>query len=105
VAQSSSKQQVSRDEVLAALRANEAALRPFHVASLRLFGSVARDEATPASDIDLLVTFDQTPSFSQFMRLRILLEDLLGAPVDLVTESGLRDRIRPAVEREAIRVA
>jgi predicted nucleotidyltransferase len=96
---------VVRDEVVAALRANEAALRPFHVGSLRLFGSVARDEATPESDVDLLVRFDQTPTFSQYMRLRILLENLLDAPVDLVTEPGLRERVRHAVEQEAIRVA
>lgn len=101
----SEKQRIRRQEVLAALRANEAALGPFYVASLRLLGSVARDEATPESDIDLLVSFDQTPTFSRYMRLRILLEDLLGAPVDLVTEAGLRDRVRPLVEREAIRLA
>lgn len=95
---------MERDQVLATLRANRAALRPFHVASLRLFGSVARDEASPGSDVDLLVTFEQPPTFSQFMGLRILLEDLLGAPVDLVTEAGLRDRIRSMVEQEAILV-
>jgi len=39
------------------------------------------------------------------MKLRIFLEDLVGARVDLVTERGLRDRVRPYVEREAIRVA
>jgi predicted nucleotidyltransferase len=42
---------------------------------------------------------------ASFMKLRIFLEDLLGAKVDLVTESGLRDRVRPYVEKEAIRVA
>ena len=73
--------------------------------SLRLFGSVARDEASPASDIDLLVEFEKTPTFSKYMKLKIYLEDLLGARVDLVTESGLRDRVRPHVEKDSIRVA
>ena len=73
--------------------------------SLRLFGSVARDEASPASDIDLLVEFEKTPTFSKYMKLKIYLEDLLGARVDLVTESGLRDRVRPYVEKDSIRVA
>lgn len=95
----------TRERVLATLRANLDALRAFHVASLQLFGSTARGEASSASDVDLLVRFEAPPTFSQFMRLRILLEDLLGTPVDLVTESGLRERVRPFVERDAIRVA
>ena len=66
---------------------------------------MARDEADEGSDVDLLVSFDKPPGFSSFMKLRIFLEDLLGANVDLVTERGLRDRVRPHVEKEAIRVA
>jgi predicted nucleotidyltransferase len=55
--------------------------------------------------VDVLVDFEGPPTFSNFMQLRIFLEDLLGARVDLVTERGLRRRIRPVVESEAIRVA
>lgn len=94
-----------RDDVLRILRAHTAELRGFGVKSLRLFGSVARDEAADGSDVDLLVGFEKPPGFSSFMKLRIFLEDLLGARVDLVTETGLRDRVRPYVEKEAIRVA
>lgn len=94
-----------RDDVLETLKLHTADLRRFGVKSLRLFGSVARDEAAEGSDVDLLVTFDESPRFSSFMKLRIFLEDLLGAKVDLVTEKGLRDRVRPYVEKEAIRVA
>jgi predicted nucleotidyltransferase len=57
------------------------------------------------SDVDVLVGFEASPSFSTYMKLRIFLEELLGARVDLTTERGLRDRVRPYVEREAIRVA
>ena len=96
---------MQRDEVLATLQSHRADLRRFGVKSLRLFGSVARDEASLDSDIDLLVGFGKAPGFSNFMKLRIFLEDLLGAKVDLVTEKGLKDRVRPHVEREAIRVA
>jgi len=96
---------MKRADVLALLKANRAALQEFGVVSLRLFGSVARDEASPGSDVDLLVAFGDPPSFSEYMDLRIFLEDLLGAEVDLITERGLRDRVRPYVEREAIRVA
>lgn len=94
-----------RDDVLRILQSNTAELGRFGVKSLRLFGSVARDEAAEGSDVDLLVTFEKQPGFSSFMKLRIFLEDLLGANVDLVTENGLRDRVRPYVEKEAIGVA
>ena len=94
-----------RDEVTKVLQAQTTELRRFGVKSLRLFGSVARDEAAPGSDVDLLVGFEKPPGFSTFMKLRIFLEDLLDAKVDLITESGLRDRVRPYVEKDAIRVA
>ena len=51
------------------------------------------------------VDFEKTPTFSEYMKLRIFLEDLLSATVDLVTEAGLKQRARPHVERDAIRVA
>ncbi|HKI05577.1 MAG TPA: nucleotidyltransferase family protein [Thermoanaerobaculia bacterium] len=96
---------MGRDEVLARLKAHHEEIEGFGVESLRLFGSVAREEASAESDVDLLVKFRETPSFSGYMKLRIFLEDLLGARVDLITESGLRERVRPFVERDAIRVA
>ncbi|MCP3959588.1 MAG: nucleotidyltransferase family protein [bacterium] len=94
-----------RDAALALLEDHHADLARFGVKSLRLFGSVARDEASSDSDVDLLVDFEQRPTFSGYMKLRIFLEDLLGATVDLVTENGPRDRVRPEVERETILVA
>jgi len=80
-------------------------LRSFGVRSLRLFGSVARGEADPGSDVDLLVDFEDTPTFSGFMQLKFFLEELLSCRVDLVTEKGLRERVRPYVEMDAVRVA
>jgi predicted nucleotidyltransferase len=96
---------MQRDDVLKLLAAQRDQIERFGVKSLRLFGSVARDDATADSDVDLLVEFRESQSFAGFMKLRIFLEDLLRAKVDLVTESGLRDRVRPFVERDAIRVA
>lgn len=94
-----------RDDILATLGEHRADLERFGVRSLRLFGSSARNEASSGSDVDLLVDFERTPTYSEFMRLRIFLEDLLGMEVDLVTESGLRQQVRPFVEKDAIRVA
>jgi predicted nucleotidyltransferase len=77
----------------------------FGVSALYVFGSVARGEATPASDVDLLVEFDGRPTFARFMDLKALLEDALRVRVDLVTRPALREQFRPQIEAEARRVA
>lgn len=79
--------------------------RKYGISELSLFGSVARDEASDASDVDVLVAFEQAPSYTAFMELKFDLEERLGTRVDLVTRSGLKPRVRPYVEREALRVA
>ena len=95
-----------RDDVLQVLEKHLPELRErFSVTSLRVFGSVARDDAASGSDVDVLVDFEETPSLFKFLRLRGFLEDLLGNKVDLIAESGLKDRVRPYVERDAISVA
>ena len=97
---------MGREEVIRTLAGHQDEIRArFGVASLRLFGSVARDHASDRSDVDILVSFIDEPTFRGYMDLRIFLEDLLGCEVDLVTETGLRERVRPQVERDAIRVA
>jgi len=78
--------------------------RRFRVKSLALFGSVARGEAGPQSDVDILVEFEGPATFDGYMELKFYLEDLLGCPVDLVTVRALKAKIRPYVEREAIYV-
>jgi predicted nucleotidyltransferase len=95
-----------RDRVTSILRQHADELRRrFGVVSLRLFGSVVRDEASAASDVDLLVDFGGPAGYAQYMDLLLFLEDLLAKRVDLVTERGLRAELRPHVEREAVRVA
>jgi predicted nucleotidyltransferase len=97
---------MKRDEVLAVLRAHRDELRErFGVRSIQLFGSIARGESSSASDIDVLVDFGGPAGFTQYMDLLFYLEELLGAEVDLVTTRGLREELRPNVEREAVRVA
>jgi uncharacterized protein len=77
----------------------------FSVRALAIFGSIARDEAVPASDVDVLVVFDGKAGFDLFMDLKFYLEELLGREVDLVTDKALRPQVRRAIERELIHVA
>jgi predicted nucleotidyltransferase len=63
-----------------------------HANRVRLFGSVARGDDRPDSDIDLLVDFDQDSSLFDLMRMTRELEELLGHPVDVVSAAGLKDR-------------
>ncbi|MDX9706701.1 MAG: nucleotidyltransferase family protein [Azospira sp.] len=76
----------------------------FGVTRLALFGSTARDAATPDSDIDILVDFDGPATSARYFGVQFYLEDLFGCSVDLVTEKALRPELRPFIEREAIRV-
>ena len=95
-----------RERALAILAAHRQELRErFGVKSLRLFGSVARDEASERSDVDVIVDFDVTPSLFGFLSLQGYLRDLLGTNVDLVTETGLKERARRYVEKDAVNVA
>jgi len=97
---------MQREDVIQALRPHlEEFRREFGVVRLALFGSVARNEAHPGSDIDLLVGFGDPPGFDGYMSLKFRIEDLLGCRVDLVMDEALKPFARPAVEREAIRVA
>jgi len=70
--------------------------------TVRIFGSVARGEADAASDLDLLVEMEPGRSLLDLGGFLMELQDLLGCRVDVVTEKGLRERIRERVLREAV---
>lgn len=76
----------------------------FGVQSLDVFGSVARDEATKQSDVDLLVEFARPVGLFGMFRLQDYLEDQLGCRVDLGTRDSLKPRFRQRVLAEAIHV-
>lgn len=80
-------------------------LQEHAVRSLWVFGSAARGELRPESDIDLLVEFDRPVSLFEFARLRRRLQDLLGRPVDLVTREALKPQLRERILQEAVRAA
>ena len=69
--------------------------------NVRVFGSVARGEARPDSDIDFLVNLEENRSLLDLARLLRELQTLLDCKVDVITEAGLRQRIRPQVLKEA----
>ena len=93
-------------DVLRTLKEHRSELRDrFGVKELLLFGSVARDEAGPMSDVDVLVEFDGPADFDRFMGLKLYLEDVLSTRVDVVTKTGLRSRLRSSVERDAVNVS
>ena len=77
----------------------------FGVQSLTLFGSVARDEATAKSDVDLLVEFNRPVGYFGLFALQDYLEQLLGCPVDLGTPDSLKPYLRERIQGELLRVA
>ncbi len=95
----------SRESILQILSGHRAEWEQLGVKSLALFGSAVREDLRPDSDVDILVEFDGPATFDRYIELKFRLEALLGRPVDLVTPRALKPRLRPYVEREAIRVS
>lgn len=96
---------MNRAQALSLLAQHKSELaRRFGVSDLALFGSVARDTAQSTSDIDILVSFEGPATSARYFGTQFYLEDLLGCPVDLVTDKALRPELRAYVTREAIHV-
>lgn len=96
-----------RERVLRLLRAHEAELRACGVMRLRLFGSMARGEAAPESDVDLLAEIAPEADFSliDHVRLEYRLADLLGRPVEISTAAWkMRPRTSRRAEADAVEV-
>ncbi len=90
---------MTRDELLAKLRELKPWLEEQGIVNVRLFGSYARDEAGPDSDVDLLVDLSK-PLGLRFYSLAEDIEDRLGLNVDLLTTDGLRN---PYIRKTALR--
>jgi predicted nucleotidyltransferase len=96
---------MKQDAVIHWLKQHNAELeRKFGVKSLLLFGSIARDDASPTSDVDLLVEFNRPVGYFGLFALQDYLENLLGCPVDLGTPDSLKPYIRERVMGELIHV-
>lgn len=94
-----------KKQVLKLLKEHKNDLQQYRVRSLYLFGSVARDEESPTSDIDVLVAFEGPGTFDQYVDLKFYLENLFNRKVDLVTEAGVRPELRNIVKQDLIRSA
>ncbi len=96
---------MNRQHALALLAQSKPELQTrFGVTRLALFGSTARDTASADSDVDILVAFDGPATSQRYFGVQFYLEDLLGCPVDLVTEKALRSELRPYIEKERVYV-
>ena len=96
---------MNRSQILKLLEQHKDELtNRYGVTDLALFGSTARDTARPDSDVDILITFDGPANSARYFGTQFYLEDLLGRPVDLVTNKALRPELRPYINRDAVHV-
>jgi predicted nucleotidyltransferase len=96
---------VNREQVVTTLREHQQELKAAGIVRLSVFGSTARGDRRPDSDIDLLATFDESMPISllDMAGLEIQLSQVLGHKVDLVEEGTLKPRVQVEVESEAVR--
>ena len=97
---------MNKVEVIAKLQRHAKAIKALGATSLYLFGSVVRNEAKPASDLDLFIDYDRDSRFNalDLVGIKQYLEDELGVDVDVTTRDGLHPMLRTEIEQSAIRV-
>jgi len=97
---------MQRDDAIRLLKQAEPELRARGVRSLALFGSTARGEAGPDSDVDVLVDLDMSrnPTLVDLSGMRLLMEDRLGCRADMAIRDSLRPRYRANIDADAIPV-
>lgn len=96
---------LERKHIIELLQQHQHNLKHYGVCTIALFGSAARDQLGPTSDVDVLVEFEGPTTFDQYMDTKFYLEDLFGRSVDLVTRRTLKAQVLPFVERELVYVA
>jgi len=95
---------MDREEIIFTLRKAEPELTSRGVKALAIFGSAARGNLTPESDLDILVDFSRPVSLFDFIRLKHYLEEITKRRVDLVTPDALRPEMRDEILKEAVNV-
>ncbi len=94
-----------REEAVRLLKEHRAELEAMGVTSLALFGSVARDEAGPDSDVDVIIDVRRPFSLFDLARVHLRLEEILGGKVDVITEGSLLPRDHAVIDKDRVRVA
>jgi len=91
-------------DALALLRQHEPVIKKrFGVAKIGIFGSYARGEERPESDVDVLVTFKKgQKTFDHYMNCKFYLEDLFGRKVDLVMKGAIKKRLKEYILRDVV---
>jgi predicted nucleotidyltransferase len=97
---------MTREEAIARIKPHEAELRKAGITSLALFGSVARDDASETSDVDLMCEIDRTSAMGliEFAGIQLKLEDYMRTRVDLVVRDSMRPRIRAQAEADMVSI-
>ena len=95
---------MDRQDIIARLRQNEAALKAHGVAHAALFGSRARGDTGPDSDTDILIEIDPAARIGvyEYVGLKDYIASLFDGPVDVVNREGLKPYVRPAATADAI---
>jgi predicted nucleotidyltransferase len=95
---------MDRDQIIARLKATEPDLRARGVCHAALFGSRARGDHSPDSDIDILVEFDPDARVTiyDYVGIKDYVAELMGVPVDVVDKDGLKPAIVASVEAAAV---
>lgn len=97
---------MSRDQIIATLRDHTPELHKLGVTAMSVFGSRARGDHRPDSDLDLLIDYDASRKFSlvDLVHVEHFVQDLVGCPVQVTTRSSIPAADRPRIEREAVAV-
>lgn len=97
---------MDRQTTIDRLRANQAQLKALGVHELSLFGSVARGDAGPLSDVDIAVAFDPTARVSVlgYVKIAQRIEQIVGTRVDVVSEPARKARMQQEIDRDRVRV-
>ncbi len=100
---SGSRRPQTREEVVEVLRSHRRELDEFGVRQLSLFGSVARGDLQPQSDVDVIVQFSRT-TYRRFVGLKSFLESILDRKVDLLTSAAVEGRLKKEIEKDLVHV-
>ncbi|RWO90592.1 MAG: DNA polymerase III subunit beta [Mesorhizobium sp.] len=97
---------MSRNEVIEQLQRNADAIKGMGATSLYLFGSAARDDAQPDSDLDLFIDYDPARRFSliDLVGIKQFLEEKMSTEIDITTRDSLHPMLKAEIERSAVRV-